>query len=87
MPYDLPLPFVVDLYRGGKYPTEGSKDRVVALVTLAMLLLAKGSKMTDATQAVQMHSQCSELLSRADQYQRNFYLSKCGTGEPACHGC
>ena len=73
-----------DLYRSGKYATTGHKERVVCLVTLAMLLLAKGSRLahtdTNATQAVQLHAQCSELLNRADQFTKNFYLTKCGTG-------
>ena len=73
-----------DLYRSGKYATNGHKERVVCLVTLAMLLLAKGSRLahtdTNATQAVQLHAQCSELLNRADQFTKNFYLTKCGTG-------
>ena len=35
---------VADLYRAGRYPTTAAKERVVCLVTLAMLLLARGGK-------------------------------------------
>ena len=73
-------PLHADLYRGGKYLTTASKERVVCLVTLAMLLLTKGSKLQDSTTAVQLHTQAMELLDRAEQHTRNFYLTKCGTG-------
>lgn len=71
---------LAETFKVGARGSAAASDRMVCLVTLAMLYLRLGSGPVDTNTAVTYHRLCEETLTKADAIRGGYYLTAAGRG-------